>query len=68
MAGFDDEDMLLNSSLKDKKAKAKNENLDSDDKEVEDLFKDSSDSATDQLDSFKRHLNSKNGMGHRRSN
>ena len=61
MACFVDDDIFLSASnafeerRNDKSKATKDDNLDSDDKEVEDLFKDSeSDSADPQLESLKR--------------
>ena len=62
MASFVDEDMLLNAfkedSYRNKKNKAqkKDELIDSDDKEVEDLFKDTSEDEADLNESLKRQL------------
>ena len=61
MASLVEEDLIMSAfddskqNIIVKKRPASNENLDSDDKEVEDLFRDSSaESVADQLDSFKR--------------
>ena len=65
MANLVDQDLILNisgDSFEKKLKQPQNENQDSDDKEVEDLFRDSTDSVTE-LESFKRQLNSKTGMG-----
>ena len=65
MANLVDQDLILNisgDSFEKKLKQPQNEIQDSDDKEVEDLFRDSSDSVNE-LESFKRQLNSKTGMG-----
>ena len=68
MACFVDEDLLLSAfdeskqNIANKKKPVSNENMDSDDKEVEDLFRDSS--ADSVAESFKRQLNAKSQLGH----
>ena len=63
MACLADEDLLLNTASAFTKNKTKHENLDSDDKEVEDLFKDSSDSNEVIKSDRQTPLKSKNGRG-----